>query len=181
MFSRTSRPRRIGCVLAAMLLGVPGNASAASLRRDGFATSPFEATSPRWCERYHHAHYVDGMVRFTRSSDAAAECSRGEVAGEARSCSGIGCDPCGREGSPCAKIGDPNGNAVLETTRDEPGSERIIVAEFEVERQLPLDGTHIGIYVALHEHCHTTVQGLLVPDRPGVYHLNLAAFNQFIG
>jgi hypothetical protein len=181
VISRAIWPRCIGWALAAILFCRPGDASGASVRRDAFATSPFEAASPRWCERYHHAHYTDGVVRFTRSSDAPPECSRGEATREAHSCTEIGCGACARDGSPCAKIGDPNGNAILETARDEPGSKRSIIAEFEVERQLPVGGTHIGIYVALHAHCHTTVQGLLVPDRPGVYHLNLAAFNQYIG
>jgi hypothetical protein len=64
---------------------------------------------------------------------------------------------------------------------DDPGTRRTVTARFRIERQLPLADSHLAVYAALHPHCHTTAQAILVPDRPGVYHLNVAAFNAFIG
>jgi hypothetical protein len=148
---------------------------------DTFTTTPFDAAAPRWCERYHHGHYVGGAVRFSRSSASGPECRAGGE-GTSLSCREEGCDPCACcAGSPCSKVGDPQGNAVIQTAGDHLGVRRSVTAKFQIERQLPVGGAHIGIYVALHPHCHTTVEGLLVPDRPGVYHLNLAASNQYIG
>jgi len=151
--------------------------------RERFATTPFAADAPRWCERYHHAHFDAGSIRLTRSDTASAdECALGEEAGRALSCTSPGCDPCGCAPpcSPCAKAADVNGNAVLMTTSDAPGARRVAVATFVIERAMPA-GSHIGLYVALHPHCHTTVQGLLVADGAGEFHLNVAALNEYIG
>lgn len=151
--------------------------------RERFATSPFAASAPRWCERYHHAHFAAPGVRFTRSGPAsAAECDAGVAAGRALSCAMAGCDACDCTPpcSPCAKAGDPNGNAVLMTTSDAPGTRRVAIATFTIEGRMPA-GSHVGLYVALHPHCHTTVQGLLVADAPGRFHLNVAAIDQAIG
>ena len=78
-------------------------------------------------------------------------------------------------------MGDPLGNAVIQTTADHPGNHRVVTARFRIDRQLPAGESHLALYAALHPHCHTTAQAILVPDRPGVFHLNVAAFNQFIG
>ena len=164
----------------AMVVVTATVAPARSEVHETFTTTPFGPTAPRWCERYHHAHWVGGAVRLTRSRPEASECG---VAGDraARSCREPGCDACGTAGSPCAKVGDPLGNAVIETVRDDPGIRRTVTARFAIERPLPLAESHLAVYAALHPHCHTTVQAILVPDRPGAYHLNVAAFNQFIG
>ena len=156
--------------------------TAAHAFRDRFAVSPFEASKPRWCERYHHAHWTAGAIHFRPSGRAAAECTASDGPLSSLSCNDPGCDPCSaKSGSRCSKIGDPRGNAILQTARDAPGQRRSIRATFVIERQLPIGGSHLGLYVAIHPRCHTTLQAILVPDRPGVYHLNVAAFNQPIG
>lgn len=169
------RALRIAVVLAGVLAGCERAAS----WTDRFETDPFSGAEARWCERYHHAHLADGggisFVRSERSSDAC-------TADGGRSCVVPGCDPCGCEPpcSPCAKVGDAKGNAIVMTTHDALGDRRVASARFTIVRQMPPEA-HVGIYVALHPHCHTTVQGLLVADRPGEFHLNVAAFNEFIG
>lgn len=146
-----------------------------------FAESPFAGSRPSWCERYHHAHWVGGAIRFTRSAPLFHECTL-EGDEKSRSCDEAGCSPCGCcAGSPCAKVGDPHGNAVLMTARDEVGPRRSISARFAVEQRLQPVSSHLGLYAALHPHCHTTVQALLVPDGPATYHLNLAVLNEYIG
>jgi hypothetical protein len=132
----------------------------------------------RWCERYHHAHVTIGGIRVERSERSDDACT----SGGGRSCRDAGCDACLCDPpcSPCAKVADPQGNAVLMTSSDAVGTEREATARFTIERQLPVDA-HVGLYVAIHPHCHTTVQGLLVADAPGEFHLNVAASNQFIG
>jgi hypothetical protein len=147
-----------------------------------FAESPFAGSKPSWCERYHHAHWVGGAIRFTRSARLFHECTPQGDGDSARSCDEAGCSPCGCcAGSPCAKVGDANGNAILMTARDEVGPRRSITVRFALEHRLQLVSSHLGLYAALHPHCHTTVQALLVPDGPDAYHLNLAVLNQYIG
>lgn len=156
-------------------------AGAVSLR-DTFATTPYAPSHPRWCERYHHGHWTGHAIRFTASKSDHAECRLGTDDGSGLGCREAGCDPCDCcRGSPCSKIGDPLGNAVIMTTADFPGTRRTIRARFRIERQLPVGDAHLALYAALHPHCHTTIQAILVPDAPGVFHLNLAAFNAFIG
>jgi hypothetical protein len=171
--------RLVMSLVAVALAGMP---SATRARvNDRFVTTPFDATAPRWCERYHHGHWMsEGGIRFERSGAAASECEAGGP-GTSLSCHEPGCDPCGHVGSPCAKIGDPLGNAVVQTATDDPGVRRSVTARFRIERQLPIGESHLALYAALHPHCHTTAQAILVPDRPGVFHLNVAAFNEFIG
>lgn len=162
------------CVLAAVLLVA---CDAQAPWRDDFASGAVRDPA-RWCERYHHAHATSGGILLQRSEHGSDACT----SGGGRSCSAAGCDACDCEPpcSPCAKVGDPQGNAVLMTTFDAVGTEREATARFTIERQLPVDG-HVGLYVAIHPHCHTTVQGLLVADAPGEFHLNVAVINQFIG
>ena len=168
------------CALWCCFSGAPARGE--TLFHDTFETSPFAPRTPRWCERYHHGHWDGSVVRLKASSTDASECAAGEGPLASLSCAEDGCGPCGCcTGSPCSKIGEPQGNAVIQTTADVPGSRRSTTATFAIERQLPVGGTHLGLYAALHPHCHTTVQAILVPDRPGVFHLNVAAFNQFIG
>jgi hypothetical protein len=149
---------------------------------DDFATTPFAPGAPRWCERYHHAHFTGGAVRFLPSMSAASECDAGLGARAALSCADDGCAPCSANGpSPCAKIGDRLGNAVLMTAADRVGARRRIAVRFRIERPLLAPETHLALYAALHPHCHTTSQAILVPDGDDRFHLNLAVFNQFIG
>ena len=167
--------------LAVVLGALAASALAAAGPIETFDESPFAGPTPRWCERYHHAHWVGGAVRFTRSAPLFRECTQGDE-DASRSCDEDGCAPCGCcTGSPCAKVGDPNGNAVLMTARDDVGPRRSITVHFALEHRLRPVSSHLGLYAALHPHCHTTVQALLVPDGPGTYHLNLAVLNQYIG
>jgi hypothetical protein len=153
--------------------------AALSTLEDDFATSPFDPRHPRWCERYHHGHWEEGVVRLFPSGPS--ECEVGPVRAY-RSCEEKGCSACDAAGgSPCAKAGDPRGNAVIQTVSDQLGTERVATAIFTIERALPVGGSHLGLYVAFHPHCHGTVQSILVPDGPGVYHLNVAMFNEYIG
>ncbi len=168
------------CFLAA--LGVGTRSGADEYFHESFSSSPFDPAAPRWCERYHHGHFADGAVRFHRSAASPDECASGRAERSSLSCATAGCEPCGSGvGSPCAKVGDPWGNAVIMTTADHVGTRRSVAARFEIERQLPVGEAHLGLYAALHPHCHMTVQAMLVPDRPAVYHLNLAAINEEIG
>lgn len=170
---RAARPALASVVLAAMLVACDRPAS----WRDDFAGGAGDAAA-RWCERYHHGHSSEAGILLQRSEGAARACR----SGSGRSCVAAGCDPCGCEPpcSPCAKVADPSGNAVVMTAFDAVGSERAATARFTIVRQLPTQA-HVGLYVAIHPHCHTTVQGLLVADAPGEFHLNVAAINQFIG
>jgi len=164
--------------VAVALAGLVAGCERTSTWTDHFQTSPFAGADARWCERYHHAHFSGGEISFVRSERSADACT----ADDGRSCVEPGCDPCGCEPpcSPCSKVGDRQGNAIAMTTFDAVGDRRVATARFRIERQLPVQA-HVGIYVALHPHCHTTVQGLLVADGPGDFHLNVAAFNEFIG
>jgi hypothetical protein len=148
---------------------------------EAFLTTPFDRALPRWCERYHHGHWIGASLRLTRSRRVVSECAAGGRQ-TSLSCTDPGCDSCAKRArSPCAKVGDRRGNAVVQTARDHPGRRRAVTALFRIERQLGLGDSHLALYAALHPHCHTTAQAILVPDRPGRYHLNVAAFNQFIG
>lgn len=171
------------CVSVVCLAPIDGPpARAADRLRDDFATTPFAPEAPRWCERYHHAHFVDGGIRFEPSTTHPAECDAGVDAHAALSCVADGCGPCSADAlSPCAKIGDRFGNAVLMTTRDRVGPRRSITVRFRIDRPLVAPRTHLGLYAALHPHCHSTVQAILVPDGNERFHLNLAVFNEFIG
>lgn len=172
---------RVFCIALGAVVAAATGAIAGADVHETFVTTPFDPAAPRWCERYHHGHWGSRSIRLTPSRPATSEC---EAGGKRRrlSCTEPGCDACGRRAkSPCAKVGDPRGNAVVQTVDDHPGSRRAVAARFRIERQLPLADSHLAMYVALHPHCHTTAQALLVPDRPGTYHLNVAAFNQFIG
>jgi hypothetical protein len=150
--------------------------------REDFATTPFDPAAARWCERYHHAHFRDGAIRFEPSTPDASQCDAGRREHTALSCEEAGCGPCSSDGpSPCSKLGDRRGNAVLLTAVDQVGTRRSVTAWFRIERPLVAPETHLGLYAALHPHCHTTTQAILVPDGGDRFHLNLAVFNQFIG
>lgn len=172
---------RVFCIALGALVAAATGAVARADVHETFVTTPFDPATPRWCERYHHGHWVARSIRLTRSRPVRSECAAGGKRTRL-SCAEPGCDGCGYgTESPCAKVGDPRGNAVVQTVRDHTGLRRSVAARFRIEGQLPLAGSHLALYVALHPHCHTTAQAILVPDRPGTYHLNVAAFNQFIG
>jgi hypothetical protein len=177
--------RVAAALIATILFAIarrPPLPDAAERLHDPFDTTPFDDRNPRWCERYHHGHYRGHAVRLTPSRATDAACTAGEGAGSSSSCVDPGCDACAaRAPSPCAKVGDPHGNAVIQTVRDYVGTRRAVTAQFLIERQLPVGESHVAIYAAMHPHCHSTVQAILVPDGVGMYHLNVAVMQHYIG
>jgi len=161
------------------LLGQPAHAQTILL--DDFATSPFDdSIEPRrWCERFHHVHWIDddqsalyqSMIGMDGTCcvgiDQCGPCS--PIVGVAGSC---GTETCGGSVPVDADLSDwPNCRHLLVTTADHSGAFRAARVEFGVPEQLSLacdaacpgcPGEHIKVAVAAHPSCEASIEARVI-------------------
>lgn len=161
------------------LLGQPAHAQTIVL--DDFATNPFDdSIEPRrWCERFHHVHWIDDDQSVLYQSmigmdgtccegiDQCGPCS--PIAGVAGSC---GTETCGGGVPVDADLSDwPNCRHLLVTTADHSGAFRAARVEFGVPEQLSLacdaacpgcPGEHIKVVAAAHPSCEASLEARVI-------------------
>jgi hypothetical protein len=145
--------RSLRMLVAASLLVLTEYPAVALTFSDSFATNPYPT---RWCERFHHVHWIGGHMRGFRASDGVCDaggCCSGCVAG-------------------CSTA--PTSGANLAITRSNfAGTVRSGAIDFGFPVALnPATGDHIAVFSVVHPNCHTGYEGILAPTTSGTFNLS---------
>lgn len=160
------RDLRFGWVRAvAVILGVvlSGTSAHGVTFSDSFSTNPYPS---RWCERVHHAHWDSsgGLLSGTNGTSCSPS---------ANSCTSTTpfCFQCALDGSfgLCA-AGNYNGFLAI-TKTSYSGNNRTASAHFAMQspaftKDPGISAEHAAVFLAVHPHCHTGVQGMVASSSP---------------